>query len=219
MKIKIISLIVYYFIRLINLTFRYRYVGLENKEIAKKKSPHNSYVYAIWHQNLIGGILSHSLRKQKYTMIISESKDGELVSVTCEKLGHVPSRGSSTRGGQKALVELVRNLKNGIPAALTVDGPKGPSKVVKFGVIEAAKLSNTCIVPFTAYPTKYWTLIKSWDQFRVPKPFCKMVVVIGEPIEVSSTIEKEEYEKLTLHIAAKINQCEEQAKEWLARNN
>lgn len=219
MKNKLISLFAYFFIRLLNLTYRYKYVGRENLEIAKKKSPYNSYVYAIWHQNLIGGILSHSLKGQKYTMIISESKDGELVAVTCEKFGHVPARGSSTRGGKRALVELVKNLKNGIPAALTVDGPKGPSKVVKFGVIEAAKLSDNCIVPFTAYPTKYWTLTKSWDQFRVPKPFCKMVVVIGEPIEVSPTIEKEEYEQFSLHIAEKINQLEEQAKEWLAHNN
>lgn len=217
MKIKIISLILFYIIRLLSFTYRYRFIGIENKEIAKKKSPHNSFIYALWHQNLIGAILSHI--GERFTMVISESKDGELVAVTCEKFGHLPARGSSTRGGKKALVEIVKNIKKGFPGALTVDGPKGPARVVKGGVVEIARLSESCILPLSPYPTKYWSFSKSWDHFRVPKPFSTIIVVIGEPIEVGHELKREDFEKFSETIALKINQGEEQAIKWLAQQS
>lgn len=217
MKIKIISLILFYIIRLLSFTYRYRFIGIENKEIAKKKSPNNSFIYAVWHQNLIGAILSHM--DERFTMIISESKDGELVAVTCEKFGHLPARGSSTRGGKRALVEIVQNIKKGFPGALTVDGPKGPARVVKGGVVEIARLSESCILPLSPYPSKYWSFAKSWDQFRVPKPFSTIVVVIGEPIEVGHELKREDFDQLALKTADKINQGEEQAKQWLAQQS
>lgn len=213
MKIKIISNILYYLIRLLNATYRYQYVGLENKEKARQLSPNRTFVYAIWHQNLVAGILSHC--DEPYTMIISESKDGELVAVTCQKFGHNPARGSSTRGGKKALIEVVKKIKAGFPAALTVDGPKGPSKVVKPGVIEMARLSRSPIITMSPYPTRFWTFKKSWDQFRFPKPFSKIVVVIGEPIIVDDSISREHFNELALTIANKINEGEVKARKIL----
>jgi len=217
MKIKIISLVLFYIIRLLSFTYRYQFIGRENKEIAKKKSPNNSFVFALWHQNLIGAILSHI--GEKFTMVISESKDGELVAVTCEKFGHLPARGSSTRGGKKALIDIVKNIKRGYPGALTVDGPKGPAKVVKGGIVEIARLSETCILPLSPYPSKYWSFSKSWDQFRVPKPFSTIVVVIGEPIEVNPDLKREDYDQFAQKIALKINLGEEQAIKWLAQHS
>ena len=204
MKIKIISQILYLFIRLLNFTYRYQYIGKENKALAKSKSPAGSFIFACWHQNLIGTMLSHSTGEESYTMIVSESKDGELVAVTCEKFGHKPVRGSSTRGGKKAVLEIVKKLKSGLPGAITVDGPKGPSKVVKPGIVEIARLAKVPIVPLSAYPTNFWTFAKSWDQFRVPKPFSRIVIVIGEPIVVDETITRDHFDSILVQVAEKI---------------
>ena len=131
MQTKILAQVIYFFIRILNLTYRYEFVGLDYKKKAKETLPNKTFVYALWHQNLVGAIFSHI--GERFTMVISESSDGELVAITCEKFGHIPARGSSTRGGKKALIEIVKNVRRGIPGALSVDGPKGPAKQVKPG--------------------------------------------------------------------------------------
>lgn len=215
MKVKIIARLIYIFIRLLNFTYRYKFIGLENKKAAKELSPNKTFVYALWHQNLVGAIFSHI--GEKFTMVISESKDGELVAVTCETLGHVPARGSSTRGGKKALLDIVRNVKSGIPGALSVDGPKGPAKEVKLGVVEIAKLCHCAIIPMSPYANHFWSFHKSWDQFRVPKPFSKIVVVIGKPITIDEGMKKEDFIKVAEEVRDAINDGEEVAKKYFAK--
>lgn len=208
---KIIAKILYFLLRVLKFTYRFHFIDATNKEKAKSLGPNRTYIFAIWHQNLVGGILAHSNPGDKFTMIISESKDGELVAVTCEQFGHEPARGSSTRGGPKALVEMVKKLKKGIPGALTVDGPKGPKYQVKFGVIEMAKLAECPIVPYNAYATKFWTFEKSWDQFRFPKPFSTIYVVIGDPIVVPKDLPQERYPEFSKYIADRIHDTERYA--------
>lgn len=216
MKIKIIAQLIYYFIRILNLTYRYEFVGSENKAKAKSLSPNQTYTYAVWHQNLIAAILSH-IGIEKFTMVISESKDGELVAVTCEKFGHVPARGSSTRGGKKALAEVIRNMKKGYPGAMTVDGPKGPAHVVKPGVIEMARLCQCAILPLSPYASSHWVFKKSWDQFRIPKPFSKVVIVIGEPIMVNESVSREQFNEIAIEVGKQIERGEEIAIRHLAK--
>lgn len=217
MKIKIIAQLIYYFIRILNLTYRYEFLGKENKEKARSLSPNRTYTYALWHQNLVGAIFSH-IGVEKFTMVISESKDGELVAVTCEKFGHIPARGSSTRGGKRALMEIVRNMKKGYPGAMTVDGPKGPAHVVKPGVVEMARLCGCAILPLSPYASSHWVFKKSWDQFRIPKPFSKVVVVIGEPIMVSETVTREQFDAIAVEVGKQIERGEEIAIRHLAGN-
>ena len=168
---QIIAHILNIMIRLLNFTYRYEFIGLENKTLAIKSTTSKNFVYAVWHQNLIATILGHI--GQPFTMVISESKDGELVAVTCEKFGYKPTRGSSTRGGKKALLEIIKNVKQGFYGAMAVDGPKGPVHVVKPGVIEIARQCNCPILPTSSYADRMWVFEKSWDQFRLPKPFSK----------------------------------------------
>lgn len=213
MKVKILARLIYWFIRLLNFTYRYHFIGLENRRLAEAMNPQKTFIYALWHQNLVGAIFSHI--GDKFSMVISESKDGELVAVTCENLGHAPARGSSTRGGKKALLEIVKNIKSGIPGAISVDGPKGPAKIVKPGVIEVAKLCHCAIVPMSPYASSFWVFHKSWDRFRVPKPFCKIVIVIGKPIVLHEHIERSEFEKSADDIRIAIIGGEEVAKKYL----
>ncbi|MBC7712292.1 MAG: lysophospholipid acyltransferase family protein [Rhizobacter sp.] len=216
MQIKILANLIYFFVRILNFTYRYEFVGLEHKKNAKAALPNKTFVYALWHQNLVGSIFSHI--GEQFTMVISESKDGELVAVTCEKFGHLPARGSSTRGGKKALLEIVRNVRRGVMGALSVDGPKGPANVVKPGVIEIARLAECPILPLSPYAKSFWTFEKSWDQFRVPKPFTKIVIVIGEPIYVGREVEREQYEELAHKVGEAINKGEEIAKSILSKS-
>lgn len=210
MRTKIIAQLIYYIVRVLNLTYRYEFIGLENKRKAQAAHPQKTYTYALWHQNLIGAIFSHI--GEHFTMVISESKDGELVAVTCEKFGHRPARGSSTRGGKKALIEIVKTMKKGFPGALTVDGPKGPPHFVKPGVIEIARLCHCAILPLSPYAKNAWVIKKSWDQFRIPKPFTKIIVVIGEPIYISDEISREQYADIAKIVGEKIELGEEIAK-------
>lgn len=217
MQTKIIAQIVYFLIRLLNFTYRYEFVGLEHKKNAKEKHPQKTFIYAIWHQNLIGGIFSHI--GEQFTMVVSGSKDGELVAVTCEKFGHRPARGSSTRGGKQAMLQIIEHMKNGFPGAITVDGPKGPAHVVKPGIIEIARICQCAILPMSPYPSRFWAFKKSWDQFRIPKPFSKIIVVIGEPIMISNDVTREQFEEIAKFVGKKIELGEEIAKARIFKTN
>ncbi|MDD4976312.1 MAG: lysophospholipid acyltransferase family protein [Bacteriovorax sp.] len=210
MLTKFIAQLIYYCIRLLNLTYRYEFLGLDNKQKAQAGHPQKTFAYALWHQNLIGAIFSHI--GEHFTMVISDSKDGELVAVTCKKFGHHPARGSSTRGGKKAMIEIVKNMKKGFPGALTVDGPKGPAHIVKPGIIEIARLSHCAILPLSPYAEKYWVFKKSWDQFRIPKPFTKIIVVIGEPIYIGEETTRDHFDDIAKLVGQKIELGEEIAK-------
>ncbi len=216
MKIKILAQLIYCFVRILNSTYRYEFIGLDYKKRAKETLPNKTYIYALWHQNLIGAIFSHI--GEKFSMVISESKDGELVAVTCERFGHLPARGSSTRGGKRALIEIVKNVKSGVPGAISVDGPKGPAKIVKPGIIEVARLAECPILPLSPLAKSYWSFNKSWDQFRVPKPFTKIAVVIGEPIYVGREIERDQFEMIAHTVGEAIIRGEEAAKIYFLKN-
>jgi lysophospholipid acyltransferase (LPLAT)-like uncharacterized protein len=217
MMTQILAHILNVFIRLLNFTYRYQFVGLENKALAIESNPARTFVYSVWHNNLVATILGHI--GQPFTMVISESKDGELVAVTCEKFGYRPSRGSSTRGGKKALLEIIKNVRAGLYGAMAVDGPKGPVYQVKPGVIEIARQCGCPILPTSAYSNSMWVFQKSWDKFRLPKPFSKIVLVIGEPIFVPAEITREEFENLQKLVAQKMFEGEETAKSILNFSN
>ena len=186
--------LIYYFVRLLNSTYRYKFVGLDNIEAAKSMSATGSYILAIWHQNLLQGILAQT--GSQHVVIVSKSKDAEPVSFTCKKLGHFVARGSSRnkagvdKGGKAAMDEMQEALKKGIPGALTVDGPKGPARFVKPGICSLALKTKIPIVPYMPIARKAWSF-NSWDNFRLPLPFSIIDVYYGEPIGISEASELE----------------------------
>lgn len=179
---QLLSRIFYFLARTLHFTYRYRYDGTEVlKELEGK-----NFILAIWHQNLLGGILAQT--GKRHVVIISKSKDAEPVAYACNSLGHCTTRGSSRKGavdkgGKLAKDEMICELKNGIPGAVTVDGPKGPAFEVKPGIIDMAKKADAVIVPYTLAFSSYWQF-NSWDKFRLPKPFSKILISYGKPIIV-----------------------------------
>ncbi len=184
-----IDRLIYIIVRLLSLTYRYQIHGEENLEKACKMSPSGGYLFAIWHQNLFQGIVAQT--GKKHVVIVSRSKDANPVAYTCRTLGHTVCRGSSRakdgrdKGGKVALEEMVEVLKTGIPGAVTVDGPKGPARQVKPGIIAMAAKSQTAIIPYSPISQSYWEF-NSWDKFRLPKPFAKIDIYYGEPLLIEN---------------------------------
>lgn len=182
LKIKITSFLTFIIVRVLATTYRFKVFYPEVLQSLKETTAPPHYIYGIWHQNLIGAIFSEI--GNPHAVIVSGSKDGELVAVTCERLGNKTARGSSHRGGVEAMKSMIRLLKSGLPGAITVDGPKGPKHEPKKGIFEIARLTNLPILPYVVYPEKFWVIKKSWDEFRIPKPFSKIYLMYGDPMIV-----------------------------------
>ena len=131
--------------------------------------------------------------------MISQSKDGEIVAKLAFRNGWNPVRGSSSNGGTEALRKMIKNLKENKLAVHIVDGPKGPSGIVKPGIIRLAHATNAVIVPFTISAEKAW-YFNSWDKFLLPKPFSKVFLRFGEMIKFDRVKDREifEYQRMRL---------------------
>lgn len=168
-------------IRIIGKTIRYEVEGWENFEAIEKagKTP----IYSFWHNRIFSG--TYFFRNRGIVVITSQSKDGEYIARFIKRLGFGAVRGSSTRGGVGALVEMIRLMRSGLPMAFTVDGPKGPRNVAKTGAVLLAKKTGNPMMPFVVENKNYWT-VNSWDRLQIPKPFTRARVMIGEPIFVAA---------------------------------
>lgn len=189
MKTKLLAYSIYLLTRILGKTYRFDRVNQEVILKIRKDNPTPHYVYGLWHQNLLSAIFSE--KGNPHAVVVSGSKDGELVAVTCELLGNKAARGSSHRGGVEALKSMLRLLREGFPGAITVDGPKGPMYEPKKGIFEIAKLASIPVLPFCIHPEKFWEIKNSWDQFRIPKPFSKIYIFYGDPIYVDKKISSE----------------------------
>ena len=138
-------------------------------------------IYAVWHGRVL--LLPYLYGHRGCSVLASRSPDGEIVSRLIRRFGLQPVRGSSTRGGGEALRLLTRRLRRGHEVVVVPDGPVGPREVLKSGVIALARLSGAPIVPMAVGASRYWQL-RSWDEFRIPKPFARCVMRFGEPIRV-----------------------------------
>ena len=153
------------------------------------------FIPVYWHQNHVyGAYLMLKLKKRGVNIgfLISPSADGDMSAKIAQSWGTVAIRGSSTRTGAKALRDLYLAItKDNISPVNTSDGPTGPIHVFKPGAIMLAQLTQSKLVPVSYTASKYWQL-KSWDKFIIPKPFSKIVITIGKPVEVDKTLSAEE---------------------------
>ena len=167
------------FIFLLGKTLRIKWIGKENLDPIRKKQ--GRVIYAFWHGRML--IVSYSHRWQKNHVLISQHRDGELIARIIGRLGFVSVRGSTTRGGTKAIFEMANKGASGYDVAITPDGPRGPRFKVQLGTIYIAQRSQMPIIPITNSAKSRW-ILSSWDGFLIPKPFSKAVIMIGEPIYV-----------------------------------
>ena len=138
-------------------------------------------IMAFWHGRVLTA--TYYFRGRGIVVMISENFDGEWIARIIEQFGFRTSRGSTTRGGQRALLRLKREMDRGQPSGFAVDGPRGPARQAQPGAIWLAKLTGNPVVPFHMEASRYWTL-KSWDRTQIPKPFSTVALTVGAPIEV-----------------------------------
>ena len=146
--------------------------------------------------------------------MISENFDGEWIARIIERFGYGTARGSTSRGGRRALLELKRHMTDGRAAGFAVDGPRGPAGKVQPGVVWLAKLTGNPIVPFHMEASSYWRL-NSWDRTQIPRPFSTVSLAVGTPIDVAADADDAGIEAKRMEVEKALHQLEQRAAELL----
>jgi lysophospholipid acyltransferase (LPLAT)-like uncharacterized protein len=171
-------------IRALGSTYRWRVDGFSHYEsiVASGKQP----IFAFWHGRILPATLFW--KNRGIVVITSQNFDGEWIAGIIRRFGYGTARGSTSRGGARALVQLRRDLADGRPAAFTIDGPRGPARVAQPGAVFLSGATGQPILPFHIEANRFWTAGR-WDATQIPKPFSTVAVAIGEPIHVPDTDE------------------------------
>ncbi len=173
--------------------------------------PEGQCILALWHAHQCG-LYSFDKREQTYVMI-SRSKDGDIIAGATERVGIKTVRGSKSKGGAKASLELINKLKEGNCGAITVDGPRGPKRIVKKGIVEIAKITGVPIVTMSYYcKSKGFLKFNSWDEFRFPLFGAPLVTYYSDPIYVPQDANDETIESIRKQIEDKLNENYEHIK-------
>lgn len=165
-------------------------------------------IYAYWHRHIF--VTIYRFRKTGARPLISLSKDGELVAQIAEEFGMEPVRGSSSRGGARAFLELINTVKKDKSEVLiTADGPKGPVCQIKDGTLSLAQKTGSVIVPLCWHASRVKVFEKTWDKFKIPKLFGKIIYAYGEPFHIPPNTKKEDYEQLKQKLKHQLDTLEQ----------
>jgi hypothetical protein len=176
-------------VRLLGATWRVDRSGLSALDAAIAGG--QRCIFAFWHARLLSLVWTH--RGRGIAVLVSRHRDGELITRIIERLGFDTARGSSTRGGEEGLMDMLRLAEEGRLLAITPDGPRGPAERLKPGLVYIASRSGLPIVP-VASASRRSRRLRSWDGFRIPHPFTRVVVAYGDPIAVPRGLEGESLE-------------------------
>lgn len=163
-------------------TWRYRVIGEEH--LAGLREMGTPFIFSLWHGQLLPLIWHH--RGERVAILVSEHRDGELIARIARSIGYQLIRGSTTRGGGRALLALVRALEAGTEVAVTPDGPRGPANKFAPGALVAGHRTGAPLLPIAAHASSAWRLA-SWDGFLIPKPFARVTVAYGAPVHVDAS--------------------------------
>ena len=169
-------------------------------------------IMAFWHGRVLTA--TYFFRRRGIVVMISENFDGEWIARIIEQFGFRTSRGSSSRGGQRALLQLKREMERGRPAGFAVDGPRGPARTAQPGAVWLAKLTGNPVVPFHMEASRYWSL-KSWDRTQIPKPFTTVAMAIGEPLYVPRDADEAALEAWRQRLQQSLADCRRKCAELL----
>jgi lysophospholipid acyltransferase (LPLAT)-like uncharacterized protein len=149
------------------------------RALYEARRPH---IFMCWHEALLPLLWRH--RGQGIAIVVSEAREGSYLADFAAAIGYRLVRGSSSRGATRALLGAVRELRIGNSVAFTPDGPRGPRRELKPGVVAASQRGHGLILPLHAEARRAWRLA-SWDRFMIPKPFTRVRITYGEPFQVA----------------------------------
>jgi lysophospholipid acyltransferase (LPLAT)-like uncharacterized protein len=183
-------------LRLLGSTWRFTRVNTQSFE--QRRSARQPIIFAFWHAHMLGLLWKH--RNEGIVVLISQHADGEIIARICEALGYRTVRGSTSKGGARALVEIDRLLEQGAEIGFTPDGPRGPARSIAPGVVYSAQRANVPVIPIVVRASRAWHL-KTWDRFMIPKPFARVTINYGDPHAVPSGSQGSSIENETERLA------------------
>jgi hypothetical protein len=205
----------YWILRLYFATVRVRSVGEESFRAHLKGG--GRAIVALWHQRILV-VFGHvrCFGEWSPSVMVSQSRDGEMIADIYRRLNVRPVRGSSSRGGRKALAAMVADLAEHPLAGHILDGPQGPRGVIKAGLVSMAQLSGAPVFPVYASVNRAWVLA-SWDRFLIPKPFSTVTIRWDEPISVPASLSTVEFEAVRRRIEERMREnqaLDDRAQGW-----
>ena len=210
LQARLISIVGYRLIALLGSTLRWRTDGIRHYDavIQSGRQP----IMAFWHGRILPA--TYFFRGRGIVVITRENFDGEWIAGILERFGYGTARGSTSRGGRRALLQLTRDLTAGNPAGFTIDGPRGPARVAQPGAVWLAKTTGHPVLPFHLEASRHWTT-KSWDRTQIPKPFSTVAIAMGEPFEVPADADEAALESVRLTLEQRLQTLETRAKQML----
>ena len=205
-QVALIGAVGYPLISALGRTLRWRVEGQQHFDAVRASG--RQPIMAFWHGRILPATLY--FRDRGIIVITSENFDGEWIARIIERFGYGTARGSSSRGGLKALLKLVRDMESGRPTAFTVDGPRGPARIAQPGAVWLAKATGNPVLPFHIESSSRWTA-NSWDHTQVPRPFSTVAVAIGEPLYVARESTAEQLESARVELQDRLAALEREA--------
>jgi lysophospholipid acyltransferase (LPLAT)-like uncharacterized protein len=181
-------------------TYRYTVDGLEHLHAAQRLG---QPIHAFWHGRIFPGTVY--FKRRGIVVITSENFDGEWIARIITKFGYATARGSSSRGALKAMLQLIRDVRDK-PVAFTLDGPRGPAMVAQPGALWLSKATGNPIIPFHLEADRHWTL-KSWDRTQIPKPFARIALAFAAPFVVPREADDAGLERARVDLEAALADC------------
>jgi hypothetical protein len=165
------------------------------------RAQRRNVIYAFWHGHLL--YLMYRYRGSGVYILVSQSRDGEVLSRTLRRFGLPTIRGSSSRGGRRSLLDLVRQVRAGASAGIAPDGPRGPRHQAQLGIITLARLTEVPIIP-VAVGARWKIEFHSWDRFLLPLPGSRVMVAYGEPVVVPPAVDAAALEQKRQELEGKL---------------
>ena len=210
--IRVVSLFFYLLIYTICFTLRWEVRGGEHLDSIYAGG--HRMILTLWHSCLFSA--TWFWRKRGMVVMSSQSRDGEYTSNFIKRFGYGAARGSSSRGGARALAMMAECLANGWDVAFTIDGPRGPAFVAKTGAITLARHTGQAILPCQIATRRYISL-PSWDRLQIPLPFTRAVVFMSEPVYLRRDADSEEVASKQAALQATLDRLREEAEAWRAQ--
>jgi lysophospholipid acyltransferase (LPLAT)-like uncharacterized protein len=205
-RIAAVSFLAAGFIRVLRATVRLRHHGDARMREWERRGDH--FILAFWHRHLL--LMPYGYRGPRISVLVSQSKDGELIARTVARLGIDSARGSSSRGATAGMRTILRKAAEGYEIAFTPDGPRGPLREVQPGVILAAAATGLPIQP-VAIAASRAKLLRSWDRFVVPLPFSTVHFVYAEPLVVER---RGDIAEAAAELKRRLDGAETEAEQW-----
>ncbi|HXG94434.1 MAG TPA: lysophospholipid acyltransferase family protein [Blastocatellia bacterium] len=199
----------YLLIRFICSTLRWEKRGADHLK-SIHASGHRA-IFTFWHEGILAA--TWFWRKRGIVVMSSLSRDAEYTARVIKRFGYGTARGSSTRGGARAMAEMAACLMNGMDVSFTIDGPRGPALVAKPGAVTLARHTGQAILPFHI-AVRRLIEIPSWDRLQIPLPFTRAIVLVGEPIYVARDASNDEIASKQAELQSTLERLRSEAHEW-----